>query len=730
VSFRAALLAAISTPLGSAAEPAEPVRTPASTDSTLEARAPLARVHAVIESNHGVAVADPYRWMETEAEETASWLEAHDHVARGVLQALPERRAFREAVETADRSISRVRVIAVAGQTPKVFLWKEAPEDEEPRLIMRDGWKGEDQLLLDRPIEDEAFVRIFAEPSWDGRYVACVTPSRNGMESRIEILGATGGEPLDVGIGVHPAAAAQLPWPYEALASVLVSWCPDNRSFLYSGLVLPAEGSTSSSGSPTSAVLLHRLDSDSAASVPIFEGPGDALPFVLVTPGSEWALAGVAAGFSGDAQYFVAPRDSVVAGLGPRWRRVAGPEDGVRRLLARGDRLYALSHEDAPHRRILELPARGGTLEAAREIVPESDAIIETFVVARDALYAQLLDGARCRLVRVPWKGSQRKSIELPFEGTIFDLTASPERDGVAFGMTSWTRPERHYAYSAAQGLTDLRLVERTRRAGDDILAEEVAIESADGTLVPLSIVRRSDAGSDGAAPTLLEGFGAHGASIHPRFSPLALSWVDRGGILAFCHARGGGERGESWHTEGIKSAKERGVEDFLAAAQFLIERGYTASSKLVAYGTGAGCLLAGGALTRSPELFAGFILEEPIGNLLRVSAMEGGSAHASELGDPAVAIEFAAMFASDPYHRVSQGASIPPVLITCRLERGRVPCWQPAKLAARLLAATTGGPVLLRTEGFPNAREKGPRSLEHERWADFFAFAWWASQR
>jgi prolyl oligopeptidase len=238
--------------------------------------------------------------------------------------------------------------------------------------------------------------------------------------------------------------------------------------------------------------------------------------------------------------------------------------------------------------------------------------------------------------------------------------------------------------------------------------AHDVHVSSHDGTRIPLSIIHKKNLARDGTNPTLLQGYGSHGIALTPAFSAPLLAWYERGGILAVAHVRGGGEYGAQWHEAGRKLNKQKGVDDFIACAEYLIARGYTRPGCLASEGRSAGGLLVGNALVQRPDLWAAGILEVPVVNVLRFEVTQAGVGNVSEFGSVATEEGFRALYQMDAYTQVRDGVAYPAVLLTTgRKDLSAV--GQAAKMAARLQAATTSGkPVLLRVEvqgghGFAN---------------------------
>ena len=681
---------------------------------------PSTRAEAVVEQHHGQEVSDPYRWMETTSPEMTGWLELQDRRARTVLAAIPQRASILQAITRADRGVTRVTVAGVSGSKdhPRVFLWKRPPDAETAQIWMRDGWSGVDRLILDPTGRDTGDVHHsidYVAPSLDGRYLAYGVSSSGSEDSVIEIL--------DVD------RATVLPERIDRAQYGSIGWATDN-SFYHWRRSKPAPDAKREDWFKNSATYLHKLGDDPERAAPVF-GPmvqdicPECFSWVQVSPASRFLLAGATPGTSADLEYFVGVNDETTSG---HWRRLSDRDDHVIAMVAHGGKIYALSYAGAPRYRILQFDAATGSLSTATDFLPQQKEVIENFVAAEDAMYVQLLDRGLARIIRLGWDGSTREEVPLPFGGAVDGLTASADRPGAQFVLTSWTMPPETYAYEPGGGLRNLGLVEKWPIDYSLLMSEEVEVGSADGTAVPMSIVRPRNMPMDGSRPALLQGYAAYGSSQSPFFGAIGLTWVERGGVLATCHARGGGARGKEWHLGGIKKNKERGVEDFAACAEYLIARGYTKAARLSVTGTSAGGLLAGGVITKRPELFAAALLRVPVGNLIRFEKTEGGPANVPEFGSVASAEDFPAILASDPYHRIRDGVKYPAVVVTGGAHDVRVPIWQPSKLAARLQKATTGGPVLLRVEWGAGHGLGSQRTQVREEWADLFAFALWNS--
>jgi prolyl oligopeptidase len=286
------------------------------------------------------------------------------------------------------------------------------------------------------------------------------------------------------------------------------------------------------------------------------------------------------------------------------------------------------------------------------------------------------------------------------------------------------------FAYDPASNrVSNAALIQKYPADLSGFEAREVEATSADGIKVPLSILCKKGLALDGSHPALYEGYGAYGISIDPSFNPRTLAWIERGGVFAFVHARGGGEFGESWHNAGRNETKQHTIDDMVAAAQYLIQQRYTSPEHLAVLGTSAGGIAVGGAIVQHPELFVAAIDNVGGTDLLRFQNTQGGAANIPEFGDVTDPKGFKNLYSVSPYHHVIDGTRYPAVLGITGANDPRVPSWIVAKMVARLQAASSSGrPILLRVD-FDEGHGLGSSRPQRERLlADEFSFILWRS--
>jgi len=327
----------------------------------------------------------------------------------------------------------------------------------------------------------------------------------------------------------------------------------------------------------------------------------------------------------------------------------------------------------------------------------------------------------------LPYGRGKLEPVKLPFDGAVQSLFTNPSERGAWLELTSWTKSPLWYLLNQKGEPEDTHIVPPSTVDFSQIVSEEVKAKSADGTMVPLSIIHQRGMAIDGSHPTWLTGYGAYGITEDPAFHPTWLAFLERGGVFAVAHVRGGGEYGEDWHNGGRKLTKQHTIDDFLGCAQYLIENKYTSAAKLAGEGTSAGGVTIGGAITQRPELFAAALIRVGDSDSLRSELMASGPANIPEFGTVKEPGGFKALYAMDAYQHVKANTPYPAILLTTGVNDPRVAPWQAAKMAARLQASTTSGrPVLLRVDYDAGHGMGSTKSQRDEELADEIAFLFW----
>jgi prolyl oligopeptidase len=700
---------------------------------------PMAPVRPIADTYFGTTIIDPYRYMENLGDpEVQAWMRAQNDYARRVLESIPGRAKLLARIKRLDESepaeVSDIRRLP----NGRIFYLRRSSTAEVAKLYMRDGLEGKERMLVDPSkydIPGRPHVSIsFYFVSQDGRYVTVGGSAPGGYVSA-RVFDTTSGKDtgetidrVDFGIGFVPSV-----------------WLPDNHSFLYTKLRAIPPGSPLSEVLQKATVYRHVVGTDQVQDRPVF-GQGVSplvkispvqVPTVVVQPATPYALGLVTtSGGRNDIAVYVAPL-SAIGKPGTPWTKVCDVQDGVTKVAIHGDDLFLLGHKNAPHFQVVQTSISKPDFRAAQLVVPESRAVIRNMATADDALYLEELEGGLGRLLRYHYDSRTLKPIKLPFDGTVSlggqawpaSPVSDPRMSGVLLRMGNWIRGDQVFAYDPATrqiantGLQPLGPYDDPK----DLRSKELLVKSFDGTDVPLSIVYRKGIKLNGSNPARLGGYGAFGAVFPPTFYRWQLAWLERGGILAWAHVRGGGEYGEEWHRAGLKNNKLNTVRDFLACAHYLIDAKYTSSSKLAGYGASAGGILIGRAITIAPRLFAAALDQVGVSDLLRKQTGPNGPITALEYGSTDTKEGFEGLLAMSPYNHVVDNTPYPAVLLMTAINDRNVPPWQLAKFAARLQAATSSGkPVLLRID-YLGGHVVGETRMEMESLlADEWSFLLW----
>jgi prolyl oligopeptidase len=708
------------------------VQAQSASDSSLAAP-PVAPVRAVVDDYYGVKVADPYRYMENLKDpEVAAWFKGQNEYTRAALARIPGRAKLLTRVRELDQSVPSV----FTSRLPEdlYLIWKRNPNEDVEKLYLRSGLKGSDRLLVDPE-------KIHLTPEDQAKGKAAIAGSITSDDGKLLVVGIIpGGSETNTELHVLEVATGhELPdvITHGACAEgQFVSWLPDNHSFVYGRLQnLPADA-------PAEQVrqnfrsYLHVLGTDPEKDTPVFGSgvvPGidvdpSLIASVVVPRGAHYAVGILNGSVTPNSAYYIAPIDSL-GKPGTPWRKVADFPDGVTDLAVQGDDLYLLTYKDAPRYKVLRLDARKPDLAAAEVVVPPSQSVITGISRAKDGLYVQLMDGGISRLSRLAYGPTPKsESVPLPFDGSAF-LNSDPRLPGILLFLSSWTRAFSVYAYDPkTRMVTDTGV----QPAGPfdhppNLDSVEVKVPSHDGTMVPLSIVYRKGLTMNGTNPVLLEAYGSYGFSITPYYASSQLAWFELGGVIATCHVRGGGEYGEEWHLGGKGATKPNTWLDFIACAQYLVDKKYTSPARLAGTGGSAGGILIGRAITEKPDLFGAAIIDVGMLDTVRSETSANGETNIPEFGTVKNEEGFKDLYTMSAYAHVKDQIAYPAVLLTTGSNDPRVDPWMPGKMTARLQAATSSGkPVLLRVDYGGGHGGGSGETEQQEAAADRWSFLLW----
>jgi prolyl oligopeptidase len=669
----------------------------------------------VSSSYHGVTVTEDYRWLEDAVSgQTRSWTMAQDRRARSYLQNLPFYGAVhRRAGEVLKAESVTYGALQRAGSA--YLALKDQPPKQQPFLVVLsdlDDLTDERVLVDPNEIDDSGSTTIdWYQPAPDGGLVAVSLSSHGTEDGTVHVYEMASGERIGVTV----------PRVHGGTAGGSLAWAGDSSGYWCTRYPSPGERTDEELGFYQD-VWYHplggSLEDDRRELSAVFTDDRIAENFLSASPDGQWVMDRVQKGDGGEWQVFVRAQTN------GDWWLVADVADKVAYAAFGPGALYLLSRLDAPHGKVLRLPlqARATVAHAARTVVPEADVTIEELAVTDTQLWLLDMDGDLSSLRLFDLGGTPAGPVEVPPNCAVGGLTRLDGHEA-AYATESFTEPRSWWRASGESAPRRTALMTETRL---DFSGFEVSREfatSPDGTRVPVTLIVPPGTPRDGTAPALLTGYGGYGISIKPRFNPSWLLWLERGGVLAVAHIRGGGEYGEEWHHAGRLAAKQNVFDDFAACARSLVESQVTTNERLAIMGGSNGGLLMGAVLTQHPGLARAVVAMVPVMDMLRVELHPNGAFNVAEYGTVENPELFLVMRAYSPYHNVQDGAAYPAVLVTAGEFDPRVDAYHAKKMAARLQAATSSGqPVLLRVE--PGGH--GPGSSLDQRiseLADVYAF-------
>jgi len=632
---------------------------------------PTTKTEPVIDDYHGTKITDPYRWLENQnSPETRQWLDAQEKYARSYLDALPGRAQLKKEFEALLKIDSLSAPVARNG---RYFFSRRLAGEDRASLCMRQGFNGKDEVLVDpKIVTTDATSSIFYQSiSVDGSLIAYGIRKGGEDETEVHFVDVATRKPHSDVI------------PRGRFSGFAIT--PDKRGVYYS--VIPAKGSR---------VYYHAMDTPASADKELF-GSGYG-PTQLISSGlsddGRWLVIIVADGVPAKKNE-VYVKD--VEHNGPIQTVVKDVEAEFDPDFA-GDSLILTTNWNAPNRKIFATSLKTPTRDHWKEIVPESKLAVDTVAAAGGRIYVSYLDSVMTRVKQFDVAGKDLGDFKLPGIGSASPPTGRWTDNELFFSFTSFVVPPSTYRYTASTGKEDLWFQPKVPIHTGDMEVKQVWYPSKDGTKIPMFIVSRKGLVLDGKNPALMTAYGGFNVSLTPSFSSIAAWWTEHGGVFVQPNLRGGGEFGESWHHGGMFEKKQNVFDDFIAAAEWLIQNKYTNPSKLAIQGGSNGGLLMGAMMTQRPDLFGAIVCGAPLLDMLRFQHMSVGSWWTAEYGSADDPKQFPYLLKYSPYQNVHKGTKYPSIMFVTGDSDTRVDPAHARKMAALMQAGNgSGNPIILR---------------------------------
>ncbi len=666
------------------AQPAPPPPPPAAPGIAY----PQARRGDVVETHHGVKVADPYRWLEDmDSAETRAWVAQENAQTDAYLRKLPGRDALRARI-TELLSYESFRLPIHRG-TRYFWLHSDATTNQ-PIVWTATGLDAKPTKLLDPNTI-----------STDGSFaLAGLSPSPSG--ARVAFGLSTGGGDWQTWHLRDVATAKDLPDELPHIKYYRPAFTRDGSGLYYSRFPAPQPGKELVETDHDCKVYFHRVGTSADKDVVVYERlDHPTWQFELeVTHDGRYLVITTGDGEVGDrGQELISYLDLQRPGGKPV--ALIDTYDAEYAFLGNdGPTFYLRTTLDAANKRVIAIDTRSPARDRWKEIVPEGPDAIQSTSMVGHQIFVTTLKDAHNAVAAYDLHGKKLRDVALPGIGSTVGFGGGPDDKETFYQFSGFTAPGSIYRANLATGASTLWKAPAVPFDASAFETKQVFFPSKDGTKVPMFITAKKGLALDGTNPTIMTAYGFGGISSTPRFNPVMIAWLEHGGVYVLVNIRGGGEYGEAWHLAAKRTHRQVAYDDFNAAGDWLVANKYTSPAHLGATGGSGGGMLVAGAMMQRPDLFGVVVPLAGVHDLLRFQLFGQGAGWQGDLGSPDDPEEFAALRATSPLHNVRPGTRYPAMFIVTADHDVRVAPLHSYKLAAALQAAQAGpAPILMRVE-------------------------------
>jgi prolyl oligopeptidase len=662
----------------------------------------------VVDDYHGIEVADPYRWLEDDnAENTLVWVKEQNDLTFSYLDRIP----FRDKVkDRLTELLNYERFGTPFKKADKYYFYKNDGLQNQSVLYVKDSLEGEASVVLNpNGFSDDGTVALSGISfDKDGKYLGYTTSEGGSDWVKGQVLDLATGETLE----------EEINWiKFSGL-----SWYKDG--FFYSRYPAPDKDEALTDKNEFHKLYYHKLGSPQEEDVLWYED-------------KDYPNRNVYAGVSEDERFLIVSKVESTTGnaLSVFDLEAENPEEIVlvddfekdyNVIDHDGDELMIQTNWGAPNMRIMKANIARPGKDQWVEMIPEASEPMKGVTIAGEKMFISYLKNAYSLVKVFDLQGNFLQNLELPGIGSIGGLSGEKEDTEAFFSFSSFTMPSTIYTLNTDDLAYDIFIQPEIDFDSDAYTTDQVWYESKDGTKVPMFITHKKDLKLDGTNPTLLYGYGGFDISVTPRFSTSRIPLLENGGILVIANIRGGGEFGEEWHLAGTLGQKQNVFDDFISAAEYLVENKYTSSDRLAIQGGSNGGLLVGACMTQRPDLFAVTFPQVGVLDMLRYHKFTIGWAWATDYGKSDDPDAFEYLYKYSPLHNIRE-IEYPATLVTTADHDDRVVPAHSFKFIAELQSKQQGSnPTLIRIETSAGHGAGKPISKQIEETADVLSFMWY----
>ena len=654
----------------------------------------------------GTEVADPYRWLENDTSAaTAAWVEAENKVTNEYLAQIPFRK---QLLERLTNLANYEKIGAPFKKHGKYYFYKNDGLQNQSVLYVQDSLEGEPRVFLDpNKLSDDGTVALTGLSfSHDGKYAA-YTISRSGSDwTEIYVLDTATGQLLD----------DHIEWAKFTGAA----WQGDG--FYYSAYDAPVKGKEFSNVNENHKVYYHKIGTPQTEDKLIYQNPAYPKRFYYTGTSEDERIlfvyeSGAGRGnnlFIKDLKKANAPFIQLTTDFDYQYSPIEVIDNNV----------YIFTNYGAPKNRIMVADINNPKLENWKELIPEMESVLSSAEVIGGKLFLTYDKDASNHAYVYSQKGEHMHEIKLPSLGSV-GFSGTKDDKECFFVFTSFTTPGTIYKYDMDKNSYELYRAPKVEFNSDDFVTEQAFFPSKDGIMIPMFLTYKKDLERNGNNPVFLYGYGGFGISLNPGFTTSRIPFLENGGIYAQVNLRGGSEYGEEWHIAGTKMQKQNVFNDFISAAEYLINNKYTNPDKIAIVGGSNGGLLVGACMTQRPDLFKVAIPQVGVMDMLRYHKFTIGWNWASDYGTSEDSKEmFEYLKGYSPLHNLKPGTKYPATMVTTADHDDRVVPAHSFKFAATLQECNDGtNPTIIRIDSKAGHGAGKPMAKVLEEQADIYGF-------
>lgn len=663
----------------------------------------------VADTLYGEIISDPYRWLEDDlSEETALWVKAQNEVTFSYLENIPYRSTLRKRLAELN-DYEKISAPFKRGKNTYYFR-NDGLQNQSVMYKILDN--GKEEVYLD--------PNTFSEEGTTS--LAGLHFTKDGAILAYQI--SEGGSDWRKIIVIDAETKEQIGDTLTGIKFSNVAWW-GNKGFFYSTYER-GEGSELSAKTERHRLFYHELGTPQSADKVVFDGPdGESRRYVSasIAENGRYLTMTAANSTSGNELYI----KDLSSDKNPFVRIVDNMDNNHSVVHVDIDTLYILTNLDAPNRRLVRVEAKNASPENWEDFISETEMPLNVNSGA-GKLFASYLKDATSQIIQYDLRKGKEWEVDLPTVGTAGGFSARWDDEQIYYTFTNYVYPSTIFKYDVNSGESILYRKSDVLFDPEAFESKQIFYTSKDGTRIPMIMTYKRGIELDGSNPTILYGYGGFNISLTPSFNTNIIAWLENGGVYAVANIRGGGEYGRAWHDAGIRTSKQNVFDDFISAAEYLIEEGYTNSERLAISGGSNGGLLVGACMTQRPDLFAVALPAVGVLDMLRYHTFTAGAGWAYDYGTVEDSEEmFRYLLGYSPYHNLKKGQNYPATMVTTADHDDRVVPAHSFKFAAKLQEVNDGpNPTLIRIDVKAGHGAGKPTSMILDEQADKFAFTLW----